>query len=67
MLELIFGMMLVTAGLNDPGLQDKGLDGRMPQQAQVQVTETAEPGEEDALPGGAEPQAVMPPAGAAVR
>lgn len=64
MLELIFGMMLVTAGLNDPGLQDKGLDGRTPQQAQMQVAETIEPGEKDALSSAA-PQALSP-AGAAV-
>jgi hypothetical protein len=60
MLGLVFGLALATSGLNDPGLQNKGLDGRTPDRPPVQVTETVEPAAEDALPGGAVLQAVRP-------
>ncbi len=30
MLGILFGLVLATSGLNDPGLQNKGLDNRAP-------------------------------------
>jgi hypothetical protein len=60
MLGLVFGLVLATSGLNDPGLHNKGLDGRTPQRPPMQVAETVEPAAGDALPGGDVLQAARP-------
>ena len=60
MVGLVFGLVLATSGLNDPGLHNKGLDGRTPPRPPVQAAETMEPAAGDALPSGAGAQAPRP-------
>jgi hypothetical protein len=60
MVGLVFGLVLATSGLNDPGLHNKGLDGRTPPRPPVQAVETVEPAAGDELPGSAVAQAPRP-------
>lgn len=52
MLEFVFGLVLATSGLNDPGLQQKGLDGRTPERTPASALVVAAPPEAAGAPRG---------------
>lgn len=60
MFGLVFGLVLAASGLNDPGLHNKGLDGRTPPRPPVQAAETVEPAAGDELADDAASQAQRP-------